>query len=490
MNILIDTNIFIPLEPTSTREAAAESPVVNDLLQIARTVHSCIFVHPSIVDDINRDPQTERRELHLRAVSKYQVLPAPPDADSLPHEILQPALCGSNDWVDNSLLASVYRDACDFLITEDQGIHAKARKLTLSSRVLYLQDALDLLYALADRPPMARPPNVERCYFHQLDPKEALFDSLREDYPDFDDWFTRASRQHRQAFVIREQTDKTIAAIAALKQEASLPGGTRGKVLKLCTFKVSDKHMGRRYGELLLSSVCDYCCASAYTLIYFTTFSKHEGLVSFTNTFGFEMAGKVNDRGELAYVKRVSYTAVDEDALAPVDFYRAFGPHAVTFSRNRSFLVPVQPRFVHRLWPELDTAGQLFEPEPCGNSIRKAYLCHSTITSLRPGDNLMFYRSQEDAAIVTIGSVEHVTHSSDAASVIRRVGSRTVYSMEQVVALCRKPTLAILFRHAMAVTNPISLAELKRNGVVSAAPQSVTQINKEFYPWLKKRVQR
>lgn len=487
MNLLIDTNIFIPLEPTSMREAAAGAASVAVLMQTAQTVKAGLFIHPEIVQDIQRDSDLERRGLHMRAIEKYRQLPAPPHVTTLPRSCVPASAPGSNDWVDNCLIAAVYGNACDFLVTEDQKMHSKARRLGIASRVLFLQDALDLLSTLANRPPTTKP-NVEFCYFHEIDCRQPFFDSLRADYQEFDDWFARSARQHRQAFVIREKADKAVVAIAAIKEEEALPDGTSGKILKLCTLKVCDRHMGMRYGELLLNSVCEYCHKGRFTHTYFTAFPIHEALLNFAETFGFERVGSANTRGEHAYVKRLVYVEQDESRMSSVEFYKAFGPQVVTFARNKSFMVPIQPRFLLRLWPELDKGGQLFAPEPCGNSIRKAYLCHSSTRLLRSGDNLLFYRSQEDPAVVTIGTVESVTRTCDAAAVIRRVGSRTVYSMEQVAELCYKRTLVILFRNAVTIKNPISLVELKKNGAIVAAPQTIIQIAKESVPWLIQRV--
>jgi L-amino acid N-acyltransferase YncA len=488
MNLLIDTNIFIPLEPTSIAEVEKASSSVAGLLQLAQTVNAKIFIHPAILDDISRDTQTERRTLHLRAASKYCPLPSPPGIDRLPKSVIRPELKGTNSWVDNCLIAAVYGNACDFLVTEDQQIHSKARKLDLSSRVLYLQDAIDLLSASSGHSQRVASPNVDLCHFHEIDHTQPFFDSLRSDYRGFDKWFAEKSRKHRQAFVIWDKAEERLAAIAAIKEEASLPDGNPGKVLKLCTLKVSDQHMGMRYGELLLSSVCDYCHKGLYTHTYFTAFPKHEALLGFADTFGFEKTGRPNSLGEYAFVKRLAFGVDDEEGLTPMEFYRLFGPQAVTFSRNQSYLVPIQPQFLHRLWPELEPDGQLFPPEPCGNSIRKAYLCHSLIKRLRPGDNLFFYRSQTDPAVVTIGSVESVNRTKIATSVMRKVGSRTVYSMDQVAEICKKPALVILFRHAKTIPNPISLAELKKNGAASAAPQTIIQLEKGSLPWLKERI--
>lgn|GEM_PF-6945567 len=58
----------------------------------------------------------------------------------------------SHDWVDHQLLAAVYADSVDVLVTEDVGIHRKAKRLGLHHRVAYLAEALTEVDALSDKP--------------------------------------------------------------------------------------------------------------------------------------------------------------------------------------------------------------------------------------------------------------------------------------------------------------------------------------------------
>ena len=127
---------------------------------------------------------------------------------------------------------------------------------------------------------------------------------------------------------------------------------------------------------------------------------------------------------------------------------------------------------------------------PFGNSIRKAYLCHAQIRDLPAGSPLLFYRSQDRHAVSCIGVAESCLRSSDASLVARFVGKRTVYSLTEIEEQCRKETLAVLFRHSQILDSQISLAELRREGILKAAPQSIVTVPSEAMAWLRNRLER
>jgi hypothetical protein len=102
--------------------------------------------------------------------------------------------------------------------------------------------------------------------------------------------------------------------------------------------------------------------------------------------------------------------------------------------------------------------------------MRKAYLCNSVIRTLRPGSNLLFYRSRDIRAVTSLGVVESTLVTRHAVDVARFVGNRTVYSFDQIGRLCSQMVLAILFRQARILRKPITLAELMGNGLLRAAP--------------------
>lgn len=121
-----------------------------------------------------------------------------------------------------------------------------------------------------------------------------------------------------------------------------------------------------------------------------------------------------------------------------------------------------------------------------GNTIRKVYVCRSKIASLRAGDVIFFYQSKDEAALnsqslTTVGVVENLRRAKDAQELIRFTAGRSVYSEQDLRAIAEESPGGVavidflLIRH---LDPPIGLAEMTRSGVLKAAPQSITRIDR------------
>lgn len=490
MNILIDTNILLPLEPGSYKDVEINTQNAILLHNLASQSGNIICIHPAIQYDLERDQNKERTRIRRKLINRYKLIPSPPDVSVLDTSIVGLPKKGTNDYVDNCYLASVIADAVDFLVSEDKGVHRKARLLGIESRVLTLQEAINLLRDFFDETPQA-PPAVKKVFLHELNDQDEIFTSLRQDYhPEFDEWLKKCKREQREAYIVTNQSHQGLAGVLIFKQEGSTPTGETAKTLKLSTFKVSEKYGGNRYGELLLKTAFDYADANKYKYIYFTAFPEHEGLIAFSESFGFKITRATNKRGEKFLYKKLSFTSEDIEKLSPLEAHILYGPRNVFFHRNSTFIVPITPYYHKILFPELESQLGLFHPsQPCGNSIKKAYLCHSKTKQLKPGDNMLFYRSKDISGITAIGVVEDVKRSSIPDVIARFVGTRTVYRYQDIVDLCQKPTLAIKFRFVKGV-KPISLAELKTNGCLKGAPQSISKLPFKGIKWIQGKLKR
>jgi hypothetical protein len=89
---------------------------------------------------------------------------------------------------------------------------------------------------------------------------------------------------------------------------------------------------------------------------------------------------------------------------------------------------------------------------------------------------LLFYQSVTNRGAIALGIVEETLVSSSPDEVVRAVGKRTVYSLEEIRGLCRSPVLVILFRQARALAHPIPVEELVENGVFK-------ECHSRFQPW-------
>jgi len=448
VNFLIDTNVVIPLEPTSRSEVKQNTLLASQFAgQVAEGGHS-LYIHPEINADISRDPDVERRTTLQILIKKYQVLPDPP---SLTQRIITafgvpPRL--SNDWVDIHLLAALDADAVDILVTEDRGIRTKAAQLGLQPRVATIAEALSIirdLYKTAPNPP----PSVREIRAHNLDSSDPIFQSLRSDYPGFDAWLVNAKREQRRCWVVYAENSE-LAAISIVKPEYSKEFGLPGQLLKICTFKVSEDYNGFRYGELLLKAILSYVDAGKFDYTYLTVFEKHQHLIALMQDFGFKLTSYSTDLGELVLAKPPLMSEQERANLSSLDFNINFGPHALKYEGTPVFVVPIQPSFHSSLFPDAEQQRALFpRNSPFGNAMRKAYLCNSANRQLATGDILLFYRSQDYKSVTGVGVTEDTLVSRSAIEIARFVGKRTVYKYSDIEDMCQKDVLAILFSRVL-----------------------------------------
>lgn len=488
MKFLIDTNILISLEPAG---AAAIEPRALEAAEIARLIQESanqVVVHPTVLIDLDRDDDADRRRHREHVLAKYPKLADPPQLTAEYVTILGRATPKSNDWVDNHLLVAVARDAVDCLVTQDQGIHRKAARLGITDRVLTVQDALAMLRALFQTQP-SPPPAVVVTKSHNLDEKDPIFDSFRCDYPGFDDWLRKCKLAGRDTWVIKG-SNGGLAAVCIVKTEAEAAYGMSGKILKICTFKVSEAYLGVRFGELLLKAVFLYAFENEFEWIYLTAFEKQAVLLAMLQAFGFDAHGTPTKLGELVLTKpgrppdgRVS--------ASPLEFAVRYGPCHLQWEGVTVWVVPIQPRWDRVLFPDRQEQTAMFQGQlPFGNALRKAYLCRSPVRTIREGDVLAFYRSETSQSVRTLGIVEGFVTSKDAAVIGRYVGRRTVYSMDEIAGMCAasRPVLALRFRQSLRPFDEVGLYELKTGGALKAAPQSIVRLSKEAAQWLRSRV--
>ena len=484
---LLDANVLIPLEPTSPADLERDTPLAVEIVQRATALGFHLLVHPETIRELATDPSPARRIVRQVLLAKYQELGDPPGIEHV-EGVLGAVDPQSNDWVDHLLLAALRADAVHYLVTNDDQMHRKAHRLGVpSDRVLTIADARALLGTLVSSP-QPPPPQVTTRALHALRRADPIFRSLHDDYPGFDQWFGGVSQEGRQAWVI-ESPEGEYAGICIWKSEDD-EFRLGGKVMKLSTFKVSEEHRGRRYGELLLKTAFNELHANRYDYVWLTVFERHAALITMLEDFGFERLQDETPLGELVMVKHLTPTdGATRDHFA---YHSHFGPPAVDLSLDGGvYVIPIQPRYHGRLFPDhpREQARLLPDDDPFGNALRKAYLSRSLIAPLPRGATILFYRSDDWQAITAVGVVEQSMRSGDPSDVAAFAGQRTVYSYEEIETMAHRAVLAILFRQDRLLDPPWPLDDLRAAGVLNAAPQSITQVHsEEGIQWLTNRL--
>ncbi len=394
-----------------------------------------------------------------------------------------------NDEVDFQILSSLNKNAVDLLITEDKSLRNHAIKAGYGDRTLSIKGCIEYLQRLYSEAPTL--PSVEEVKGYSLDGDDPIFESLNEDYLDFKDWFRdKVCNDHRPCHVIYG-ADRSLEAIAILKEENGGEHGLGGRLLKICTFKVAAYAVGAKRGELLLKSIFQFAHQANIDQIYVEVYPKHVDIIDLFKDFGFYISNRLATNEQLVLVKNRRPPSSDS-SIDPFEFHRNYGPPALTISR--AFIVPIIPKWHDILFPEIQNQKSLFRPDASGNAIKKAYLSKSPVSTLTPGDTLLFYRSSGDknvSAVTAIGVVEQVQRLSSVSEIRRSVGLRTVFQDKEIQKLCEdgSPVLVILFRQDRFVVEPWTLLNLIENNLLMAAPRSIKKVKDESaLEWLRKEL--
>jgi GNAT superfamily N-acetyltransferase len=490
---LIDSNIAIACDPLGL-DLEPGADLAMRFYRLATTKHHDLRVHEASLVDFGRMKDAVKREVRLRLFEKYEALVNPPPVSTEQAATLGVPAPGSNDAVDQELLAAIVGDAAEYLVTEDDGIHRKARRMGVDDRVLFVSDAMDMLTALYVTLPQP-PPALQRVKTHELNLADPIFDGLREDYDGFDDWFRKAARNQRDALLVAD--GDAHAGLCILKPEPNGEYGVAGPLLKLCTFKVSQGHSGQKYGELMLKAISEQAHIERFAGIYSTVFEKHTPLIALLEDFGFRVLPDVlSQAGELVLIKPSGGSP--DAGLDALQRHVVHGPPFVTFQGTSTYMVPIEPRWHRVLFPDAEPTSEdeLFSAiagltvQPFGNALRKAYLCNAPSRLLLPGDLLLFYRSHDEKAVFVVGICEQTIVSSDPAEIAAAVGRRTVYSYAEIESLARRGSvLVVLFRQDRILRDdPITLDDLQTSGLVSKWPQAISKVRQEGMQWLRQRL--
>lgn len=344
--------------------------------------------------------------------------------------------------------------------------------------------ALETLRVLSEVSPRTNP-SVRRTSATNLNAQDPVFTTIRADYTGFDTWFAKAQSAGRTAWVVEEGA--YLAAVAIIKAEIPAEYGPEGRGLKISTFKVAEAHRGSRFGELLLKEVLAYGLENDYDWVYFTAWPSNEAIIDFSEQFGFQFVGRAGE--ELVMAKPLAPGLPGDTSLTNLEYSIRYGPQQYRTVGANGFIVPIQPHYFYKLFPDADMQHRLFPDfRPYANAIRKAYICNTGNRQLISGDLLYFYRSGQNAGVMAVGVVEETLVSSSPGSVAGFVGQRTVYSLNEIEEICTAEALAILFRQARLLSNPISFEAMLNQGILKGPPQSIQSLSKEGIEWLEDRI--
>jgi len=367
MRILLDTNIFIPLEDSS--KLLDES--LGKLIKQANQFGHHLIVHPASKEDIGRDANARRKAISLSRMNKYSLLDEPPQLSATINKQLGLSERNDNDRVDNLILYALLRDTVDILVTEDRGMHQKAARLGLTDRIHYIQQTAELLRKLHSKESVALP-SIKDVPTYNLDIHDPFFESLREDYSGFDEWFSTCCKQGRHAWIYFDGADHPHAICIYNEEDRPIISDDNrvlpGRSLKLCTFKVGEAVRGRKIGELFLKAAFQYASKNSLEYIFLTMKpGKQDHLQDMVVEFGFSHYSE--HKGDYVYVKQHPVTSPSSSESC-LDYHIRYFPHFKCGQSVGKYIVPIQPRFHAILFPELQRQQGLFTAASVGNAFK------------------------------------------------------------------------------------------------------------------------
>lgn len=403
MRVLLDTNILIH------REAAySVHGDIGVLFNWLDKLGHVKCIHPLSQQEVKKHQDTRVRLSFSNKLASYQVLqtvaPMHPEVAAVAAKQDRT----ENDAIDTALLNELYCGRVGMLVSEDKGIHRKAALLGVADRIFTINSFLEKAQvenpALADYRMLA----VRKALFGHVDLRSPFFDSFREDYPGFDQWFNGKSDE--PAYICERNGE--LEAFLFLKVENERepyhdiePRFPPKRRLKIGTLKVALN--GYRLGERFLKIVFDNAVRQRVDEVYVTIFPKRVGqkrLIALLEEFGFRLHGK-KGADEDVYVRDMTPRCDRND---PAGSYPYFG------SGGRSFIVPIYPEYHTSLFPDsilnTESPDAFVELEPHRNAIRKVYVSRSINRDLRKGDVVVFYRTggYHLSVVTTIGIIDDV----------------------------------------------------------------------------------
>jgi GNAT superfamily N-acetyltransferase len=366
----------------------------------------------------------------------------------------------------------------------------------------------------AFEPRQVRLPLLEEVPAHAIPLDDEIFDSLRDGYPGFDEWWrTKCVPAHRKCWVV--SIARELAGLVVRKEETHAEAGTQypgPKILKVCTFKVKPKFRGEKLGELLLKQILWFAQMNAFDLVYLTTFASQAVLIDVLKFYGFVMTC-TNSLGEQVYEKPLPRGLLVPDADDDLfDLARTNYPRFAARPPATAFCIPIKSEYHDILFPELaikvpkpqrdlfgepslDQADQAIRRP--GNTIRKVYICRAMTQKLSPGSVVLFYRSNSPGYVVSqsitsVGVVEAMHQAVSLDDLVRLTAKRSVYSECELAtfgATGQRPVKVIDFLLVGHIEPAIKLDDLKRMGVFRGAPpQSISKLTDARFEPVRNRM--
>lgn len=491
MRVLLDTNIVIHRENIK--------PTNNDiglLFYWLDKLHYEKCIHPFTVEELRKLRDENIQGLYNARLPAYTELKT---ISCQTQDFISrlPAVKTENDSIDNQLLYEVYNNRVDLLITEDKGLRNKANLLKLKNRVLSINEFISR--ATEENPSLIsyKMLSVKKEYFGNINLQDSFFDSFRDAYDGFDDWFNRKSDE--EAYICKTDGDKIMGFLYLKTENESEnysdiePGFSPKRRLKVGTFKVETS--GFRLGERFIKIIFDNALDRNVDEIYITLFEDRpelKALEDLITVWGFFKYGvkRTNGKEEVVFCKKLK---LYNNSLSVKENF----PNILVREKQK-FILPIYPVYHTTLLPDskLNTENEVdfFGKEPHRYALQKVYISFSWERDIHPGDILLFYRNGEDGSnkkytsvLTTIGIVDSIKYGFQyKEDFFDSCQNRSVFPEETLEDFWKKnkdTLLVVKFIFVKSLTKRLTLGYLWAQAIVERlkGPRPFTRISDEQF---------
>lgn len=321
---------------------------------------------------------------------------------------------------------------------------------------------------------------IDKVKFADVNLEDSFFDSLRNDYDEFVEWFEKKSKSGTEAFILKNKDGNLLAFLYMKLEKGELnditPIMLKADRLKVGTFKVEGHDT--RLGECFIKKIFDTALELNVDEIYVTIFKKHSGLIRLLERYGFIYYGTkgTGDKQEEVLFKKMNQLSETKNLLMNYPYFKSKGA--------KKYILSVYPLYHTRLFPnsilktEVKNKEELIQDVSYTNSIQKIYLAKMNgLNELKPGDILVIYRTKDyrcaeySSVITSLCIVQEIKFPKDFKSekdFIKYTNSYSIFNENELKSYYNNnDTVVIKMNYVVAFNRKITRNELITDDIIS-----------------------
>lgn len=493
VDCLIDTNIFIKRE--SSNNATNET---MHLYNWFRELNIEVYLHELTKEEIQNHIKRDVVNNLLTKTESYQILrksnftTKSKDFD----EVINKYNTKDNHEIDNQMLFEVFSGHVSLLITDDNLMHEKARKLYISDRVKRTNECLEIFET--EHPDLINYQvlSIEKKRFSEINLNDKFFDTLKEDYNfgsnnNFEKWFENKSKHNECAYVFEDNGN--VKGFLYLKTEEEHekysnidPQFSSKKRLKIGTFKIAEDKTGFRLSERFIKIIFDNAMLRKVDEIFVTMYqNKRPGVKNLINkleSWGFYIWGNKTDSGEIVMVKDMK------------NYHQNKNPrfNFPLLKMNKSYyFLPIKAEYHSKLFPDMrlnkEKTMMYNEEMSYAYALEKIYITRVGNFSAQPGDIVLIYRMGEDesrsrhysSTVTGVAVIQEIKVTNNYEEFCKECSNKSVFKQDDLQVLFKKNFHSIIkLLDYKTFTKKVILKELREMKIIgyNEGPRILQQI--------------